>query len=460
MKKLLSAVVALLALLAPASAAAHPLGNFTINRYAELLARGDRLYVVYVLDLAEIPAFQARREGVDAGEYAATIGERLVLRVDGRRVPLRPAAQTLRSPRGAGGLRTLRLEALYEGPRLARAAEVELRDHNYRGRLGWHEVVARGDGGARLSASTVPARSVTDRLRRYPRDLLASPLAVRAAVAHVEPGPGTAERPTLAGADAADRSDGDAFARLVESDLGPLGLLAALAVALFWGAAHALSPGHGKAIVTAYLVGTRGAARHAFALGGIVTVTHTIGVFALGVVTLALSQFVVPEQLYPWLGLVSGLLVVGIGASVLRARWRHRHRHARGHHHHHDHHPADHHGHDDAGGHSHSPAEPGWRGLLAVGVSGGLLPCPSALVVLLAAISLHKVALGLLLIVAFSVGLAATITAIGLAALLARRLFREVNPDGRVVRLLPSLSALVIVVAGVDMTARALPGVV
>ena len=176
------------------------------------------------------------------------------------------------------------------------------------------------------------------------------------------------------------------------------------------------------------------------------TITHTIGVFALGLVTLALSQFVVPDRLYPWLNLVSGALVVGIGASVLRARLRQRHLHAHGHHHHHEH------GHD-------SGTRPTARSLVAVGVSGGLLPCPSALVVLLAAISLHRVAFGLVLIVAFSAGLALTITGIGLVAVLARRTFRRLSFEGPLVRLLPAASALVILAAGLAMTVRAVPKV-
>jgi ABC-type nickel/cobalt efflux system permease component RcnA len=235
----------------------------------------------------------------------------------------------------------------------------------------------------------------------------------------------------------------DGFASLIaQRDLGLGVILLSLGLAFFWGSAHALSPGHGKAIVTAYLIGQRGTSRHAAALGLIVTATHTIGVFALGFVTLALSQFIVPEQLYPWIGLVSGLLVIGVGASVLLARVRHRraHRHAH-HHHHHDH------------------ADLGWRSLTAVGISGGLLPCPSALVVLLAAISLHRVALGLLLIVAFSAGLALSITGIGLAAILAKRSFRRVEAPGRLIGLLPAVSALVIVLAGTAMTVRALPKV-
>ncbi|HET8874062.1 MAG TPA: sulfite exporter TauE/SafE family protein, partial [Gaiellaceae bacterium] len=194
---------------------------------------------------------------------------------------------------------------------------------------------------------------------------------------------------------------------------------------------------HGKAIVAAYLVGSRGKARHALALGGIVTVTHTIGVFTLGVVTLALSELVVPEDLYPWLNLVSALLVVGVGLSVLRSRLRLRRRR---HHHHH------HHAHDHSA-----------RGLVAVGISGGILPCPTALVVLLAAISLHRVGFGLLLIVAFSLGLASVITGIGLLAIFAKQVFSRMSFEGAVLRALPAVSAAAIVALGLVMTLRSLP---
>jgi nickel/cobalt transporter (NicO) family protein len=193
-------------------------------------------------------------------------------------------------------------------------------------------------------------------------------------------------------------------------------------------------------------VGQRGTPRHAALLGLIVTATHTVGVFGLGVVTLVLSRFVVPDHLYPWLNLATGVLVVGIGVSVLVSRLRHRHAH--GHGHVHDHH---HHGHDQVAITR--------RSLVAVGVSGGLLPCPSALVVLLAAISLHRIAFGLLLIVAFSAGLALSITGIGLVAVLAKRAFGRLRFDGGLVGALPALSALVIVVAGVAMTLHALPKV-
>jgi len=160
-------------------------------------------------------------------------------------------------------------------------------------------------------------------------------------------------------------------------------------------------------------------------------------------VTLLLSRFIVPDQLYPWLTLVSGLLVVGVGAAVLWQRLGAR----RAHHHHHPH-DHDHHHHDERGG------------ILGVGIAAGLLPCPSALVVLLSAIALHRIGFGFALIVAFSLGLAATITGIGLVAVLARRAFSRVSLEGPVVRALPALSAVVILLVGVALTVRALPGVV
>jgi ABC-type nickel/cobalt efflux system permease component RcnA len=211
-----------------------------------------------------------------------------------------------------------------------------------------------------------------------------------------------------------------------------------------------------------------------------VTVTHTFGVFALGLVTLLLSQFIVPDQLYPWLTLASGLLVVLVGFGVLRARLRtggwtdHEHgdgththgAHARDHHDHGEHHHHGHaHGHDHGHGHSHGHGASNddpltSKGILGVGVAAGLLPCPSALVVLLSAIAVHRVGFGFALIAAFSLGLAATITCIGLIAVLARRAFSRVSFQGRLVRALPALSALVILGVGVALTIKALPGVI
>jgi nickel/cobalt exporter len=429
MRRLVLIVAALAALAGPATATAHPLGNFTVNRFSRIEVADHRVYVLYVLDLAEIPTYQAGR--IDARTYGRRIATGAKLELDGRAATLTPAAVALAHPRGAGGLRTTRLEVLLKGPRLERNVFFRYRDANYAGRIGWKEVVV----GAR-------AASESDGLRAYPKSLLQSPLNVTMASGRLASSGGTP--PRLSGGTtpaAPDRMADAGFASLVgRGHLSTLVVLASLGAALFWGMAHALSPGHGKAIIAAYLVGSRGTPRHAVLLGLIVTATHTIGVFALGLVTIGLSAFIVPEQLYPWLNLAAGMLVVGIGASVLTARFRHRRAHTGGHEHHHHEHP-------------------GRRSLLSVGISAGLLPCPSALVVLLAAISLHRVAFGLLLIVAFSFGLALTISGIGLVAVLAKRAFGRVGLDGRFVRLLPAASALVILAAGLAMTVRALPKV-
>jgi nickel/cobalt transporter (NicO) family protein len=438
MKKLALLAGLVAALAVPAVASAHPLGNFTINRFSRVEVEGPRVYVRYVLDLAEIPTFQAGR--IDAQLLARRIARGARLTVNGRPARLVPGAHALAHPRGAGGLRTTRFEVVLHGPRLSGPAAVTYRDANYGGRIGWKEIVV-GDA---------PSRS--HELRAYPQDLLSSPLDVSSVAARLVPGPAPDTAPALSGGaslQAPDRVADSGFAGLIGRErLGFWVVLGSLGLALFWGAAHALSPGHGKSIVTAYLVGQRGTPKHAALLGLVVTVTHTIGVFTLGLVTLLLSRFVVPEDLYPWLNLVSGLLVVGIGASVLRARWGHRRAHAHGHHHHHH----DHH-------HEQERGDLSLRSLLAVGVSGGLLPCPSALVVLLAAISLHKVAYGLVLIVAFSVGLAATITGIGVVAVLARNAFGRLSFDGRALRSLPAASAALILVAGIVMTIHAIPKV-
>jgi nickel/cobalt exporter len=431
-KRLVILFVALAALALPVVASAHPLGNFTVNRFSRIEVAGPRIYVRYVLDLAEIPTFQAGK--IDAQLYARRIARGAQLTVNGRRVQLVPVETALAHPAGAGGLKTTRFEAVLRGPALTRRSEIEYHDTNYANRIGWKEVLF----------GSAPSRS--HELRAYPKDLLSSPLNVTSVRTSLVPGEGHGTAPHVtrgSGLRAPDRVADSGFASLVGRDqLGFWVIVASLGAALFWGMAHALSPGHGKTIVTAYLVGQRGTPRHAALLGLVVTATHTVGVFALGAVTLLLSRFIVPDQLYPWLNLVSGVLVVLIGASVLRTRLRHRRAHARGHHH--DHH------HD----HDLSP-----RSIIAVGVSGGLLPCPSALVVLLAAISLHRVAFGMLLVVAFSIGLALTITGIGLAVVLARGAFRRFSLDGRVLSLLPTASALVIVAVGLVMTLHALPKV-
>lgn len=251
----------------------------------------------------------------------------------------------------------------------------------------------------------------------------------------------------------------DYLARLLhQGDLGWTTILVGLVVAFGLGAIHALSPGHGKTIVAAYLVGTHGTPAHAVFLGAMVTFTHTISVFLLGLVTLFLSRFVLPEKIYPVLGVISGVSIVWIGGILLYKRIRlakhlahhhphdHEHHHGHAHEHHHDH------------VHSHVPDEVSLGSLIALGASGGLVPCPSALVVLLSAIALGRVGLGLILLVAFSLGLAGVLMGIGLVVLYAKHLL----PDSKqasahpAFRLIPVFSAAIIVCVGIIMTAASL----
>jgi nickel/cobalt transporter (NicO) family protein len=444
MKRLLLVAIALVALVWPASGGTHPLGNFTVNHYAEVVISGDRVYVTYALDLAEIPTFQ-EGDAVRSPSFARRVAGDLVLELDGRRASLSPLEHELTASEGAGGLETLRFDAVFAadaGP----GSTLVLRDESFDGRLGWREIVVRAEEGAQIASSTAPAESSSDGLRSYPSELLSSPLDVREARVEYEPGSSAGPAPSLDSPAEAVRNVGRFESLVSREDLGVGVVLLSLLVAMFWGAAHALTPGHGKAIVAGYLVGSRGTPRHAVYLGLIVTATHTAGVFALGFVTLLLSRFLVPEQLYPWLTVASGLLVVGVGVTVLAGRVRHARAHAHGHEHHHQ--PA--HDHDHGYGRG---------GLLGVGVAAGLLPCPSALVVLLGAIALHRVGLGLALILAFSVGLAATVTAVGLVAVLARRAFARLSLNGPLVRTLPAVSALVILAVGIGITVNALPEV-
>ena len=464
MKRLivLVAVLGILgAAMLPGAASAHPLGNFTVNHFAAVDLAGNGGYVRYALDLAEIPTFQEGAEVRKPG-YAAILARSLDLRVDGRRVPLVVLSHRTSERPGAGGLKTMRFDAVFRAA--ATGTQLTFADHAYGNRIGWREIVVTARNGAHVVMSSAPATSRSDELHAYPQSLLGSPLDVRSATIEYTPGSSTAPAPAIGVAPAPEHRNGGFESLIQRGDLSLGVILLSLLIAAFWGAVHALTPGHGKALVAGYLVGARGKPRHAFLLGATVTATHTAGVFALGLITLLLSQFIVPDQLYPWLTLASGLLVVGVGASVLRQRLRgagggdHHHRgHAHDHHHGHTH--GHEHGHTHVHHHDHDESLTS-RGILGVGVAAGLLPCPSALVVLLSAIAIHRIGFGFALIAAFSLGLAATITCIGLLAVLARRAFGRVSLEGRVVRALPALSALVILCVGVALTVKALPGVI
>jgi nickel/cobalt transporter (NicO) family protein len=220
-------------------------------------------------------------------------------------------------------------------------------------------------------------------------------------------------------------------------------LVSGLALSFALGAMHALSPGHGKTLVAAYLVGSRGTLKHAFILGGMVTFTHTASVFLLGLATLVATQYVMPEKIIPVLGVISGAMIVVVGGWLLMKRLEHMQAH-RYHHHHHHHH------------HDHAPEEISLGGLIALGASGGLVPCPSALVLLLTAVSLGHVAAGLLLLVSFSAGLAMVLIGIGAAVLYGKHLLPDPDRHHKLMEWLPIASAVVIICAGILVTITAL----
>jgi len=562
LRPVVALLLALLGLSLAAAARAHPLGNFTISRYSAVTLGAESAEVLYIVDMAEIPTYQERQTmdsdgdgAISAAEEAAwlaatvpALAANLRLELDGAAVPLTPLRHTLAFPPGQGELPTLRLEVWLSAalPAGDGPLSVVYEDGNYPDRLGWREVVVSAAAGTLLESS-VPAADLSDQLRAYPADLLQAPPDVSRAEARFAPTgltPGAAPQPATAAdtaaatAAAATRFGQDEFADLLSRTLDtPAALAAALLVAVGLGAAHALTPGHGKTIVGAYLIGSRTAAsaataRHALFLGLTTTITHTAGVFALGFLVLVASEFVLPEKLYPWLGVLSGLLVVGIGLSILRGHVGHWLSHRRGdshdhgpyhfhfgkgHSHGHDHgprtadrgatvaqHPVDApavgtralafagvagsaagvaspvrqhtHDHDHADGHSHDhghdhhhdhghghshsapPDALSWRSLLALGISGGLLPCPSALILMLSAIALRQVGVGLVLILAFSVGLAGVLTGIGLIMVYAGRFLERlpVRHSAVTTRLLPMASATFITIAGLAITYRAL----
>ncbi|MFE0384164.1 nickel transporter [Streptomyces bungoensis] len=515
-----------LALIPAAAASAHPLGNFTVNRYDGLVAAPGQLRVDHVEDLAEIPATQAgpdiRRLGLTAwaGRRCAGAARGSRLTVAGRPAELTPASARAELRPGQAGLHTLRVECRFTAalPR-ARSVTLGFRSAGAAGGPGWREITARGDR-MTLTGTDVPRTSVSHELTTYPKDLLSSPADTVAASVRVRPGgpalaeerqdaPGASVLPR--GADRWTRALDDLVAR---RDL-TLGFAAlALLVAVVLGALHALAPGHGKTLMAASAAarGGRARMRDVLPLAASVTVTHTLGVVALGLLVTAGSA--ATPSVIAWLGIASGALVLAAGANLVRRAWRNRaHGHEHGHahthshapahagvqagvterrpatvgaHHHDDHDHPDHdhshdHDHDHGphghphphphavahthGGHTHThPTAPTLRGTILLGFAGGLVPSPSAVVVLVGAAALGKAWFGLLLVVAYGAGLALTLTAAGFAVVrlgsgvtrvLDRRPRWTAHPVAALVRrTLPLASALTVVALGAGLVLK------
>ena len=487
-------LLAVLILTGPRPGPAHPLGNFSVSQYAGIHIGDDAVALRYFVDMAEIPTFQelqTREIPADPAEprvarylrdTAESLKHGLVLEVDGRRLALEVRSAAVIFPPGVGDLPTMKIAILYRAPlvesRHGAVADLRYRDENFAARAGWKEVIALGRTGIDVVDSSVPDRDRSRELSDYPTDLLESPPQVREArvrfsrpsatiAANPTPAPKRAppvveapETPIAATANAQSVARGSFTDLITTRELTLSAVVIALLVAGALGAFHALEPGHGKTVVAAYLVGSRGTARHALLLGLIVTASHTAGVYLLGAVTFFASQYVVPDRLYPWVALASGLTIAAIGLSLFWRRLEERgSEHAHPPHHHdgvaHTHGPHPGHAYDDGHHHHHHDAVSP-RQLLALGITGGIVPCPAALVVLLSALSLHRVGFGLLLIVAFSLGLALVLIAIGMLMVYARRLVARFDERGPLVtRWLPLASAAVMILLGVSIALQA-----
>jgi len=446
LRLLVVSAVGMVVLLAPAAAHAHPIGNFTVNSSASLFLRPDEVIVVYAVDMAEIPALQTiqriDRDGVNLvsedesnrflAQTCPRLSEEMSLRVDGRDAQLTTRASSLSLSDGEAGLRILRFTCVSSAPVPAGSIhEVSFVDRNFQSRVGWHEVIAAADG-VTLIRSDVPTESPSDGLRSYPADV--PPSDIRSASIAFRPGGPTADTPSVDGpAQPPDRGLLAGLAARPDQSVGLIALMLVVAVGV--GALHALGPGHGKTLIGAYLAGSGGTMRQAALVGVAVSVMHTASVLALGVLVLTAERLLAPERVYPWLGLGSGLVAVGLGTTLLIARI-----HALS---------AEHHERD----HRHPTRPLSRRGLMALAFSGGILPSPSALVLLLASVSLGRTALGLALIAAFSVGLAISLAGIGALAIRVRTL-AEGRLSARAMRLAPVVSAGCITAVGVVLTVR------
>ena len=506
-------------------AQAHPLGNFTVNHYNGLELYPDRLDVLSIVDIAEIPTAQdlqalapdgsvTEQQLDEAAQIQCVDLSRVVTAVvDGQPLTWTIRSSTLETKPGAGGLPTLRLTCeLRAAANLSRARTVTFADNYRSDRVGWHEITADGFD-VRLVDPPVGATSTSDELRTYPTDLLSSPLDQRSVELRTEPGQNVRTEAIVA------PSSGDPFSsfiatmdRYLENLIGgELTLLVgtfAVLLAILLGCGHALLPGHGKTMIAAYLAARRGRARDAVIVGATVTATHTAGVLLLGL-AISISSTLAGEEVLRWLGIISGLLVAGIGAFMLRTALRARrtrqepsvrrltaeavalvgasskagpaqlghgdHEHVDHEHGDHEHGPGGHsHGHGEhghqhggkwwAGGHSHEPAV-GRGGLIGMGVAGGLVPSPSALIVLVASIALGRTVFGVFLVVAYGIGMAGTLTVVGLLLVRLRgRLDRRAARDpaggrrwlARIAAALPALTATLVLLVGIGLALRGL----
>jgi ABC-type nickel/cobalt efflux system permease component RcnA len=512
-RSVLATIAALSPILFPLVSSAHPMGNFSISHYAGIRVEPGYIELRYLIDMAEIPTFQeiqqnnfvARADDPQVRAYlskqAELFKQGLLITLNGQPLPLQIASQDILFSPGAGNLPTMKFGFIYRAKAtdacMVTRCELEYHDANFSGRVGWKEVIASAGHGVTLESSSVPSQDRSSQLSNYPADLVNSapqevgakiiyltertsgsipPVTARtkngttpSATTHprVTKG-GTLGKPVTASLPITSQSaenshveqlrpnqqstPRNSFTELMAIKQIGFGIvLLAAAIAAGLGALHALEPGHGKTIVAAYLVGSKGTARHALLLGIIVTISHTAGVYLLGAVTLYAQKYILPDRIYPLLGVLSGILIAGMGCYLFLQRFV---------------------GTEFAHTHSHNLSMGGGtpkegirlqsgkvsaRQLLVLGITGGIVPCPAALVVLLSAVALHRTGFGLFLIVAFSIGLAAVLIAMGLVAVYAGRMMSRLPVDGALFQCwLPMGSAVMITALGCVIAVRGL----
>jgi ABC-type nickel/cobalt efflux system permease component RcnA len=526
------------AVLMPAIALAHPLGNFTINHYAGVRVEPDRILLDVVIDQAEIPTFQARLdldtdedgqvsdEELEAGRAARCDDLRgsLDLRVGEVSQTLTLAEAGLAFPPGAGGLSTMRQVCGFRvdlGAPLASGTSVRFADTSYAERLGWREIIAVGSGVSVAAADggVLPSTSVSGRLTSYPADMITRPLAQASIAVVASIGgptlqpfdiadaspivgagigvpaatspPGAVASPVLVAGVPGGVGTGDLPSIFRSADLTPVVLLVSLLTAAALGAGHALTPGHGKTLMAAYLVGTRGRPLHALGLGLSVSVSHTVGILVLAALVLGAQGVLAPDLVVRAAPVVAAVSIVVIGGWMLFSELRrrrgatamtasahahthdeHGHAHDEHDHEHHHEHEAHTHTHEETPGehshggvrHSHLPPTGTtitWRSLFVLGLAGGLIPSTSALLILLGSIAAGRPAFGFVLVLAFGVGMAAVMAGIGLAMVYARGRLERVgsaSPIGRVTAYVPLAAAVLVFTLGVYLTAQAVGG--
>ncbi len=520
-------VVALMALsvlvLGATVAFAHPLGNISVNHHLGVVVSEVGVQVTHLVDLAEIPAVQALRQ-VDADDDGTAAPDELAVwagpecdrrlatvsvTMSGTPLTLTGASGSAELRPGQAGLDTLRITctAAADLP-VAAGSDLGVIQADDPGRVGWNEVVVSGDGV--VVDSDAPSVSPSRALTAYPEgtasDVRSASISVVSTAGAAAAGGGL---PAAApAAPAPVRALGD----LVSAADAPWAVATAIGAAFLLGVGHALAPGHGKTLMAALLVGRSGTMRNAAGLGLSVAVSHTLGVAVLGVLTLVASSTFEPALVYPWLSVVAGAIVLGLGVSVLARGvvrvWRRRTGHGgapadHGHEHvhhdhdhphpddhpHHDHGPHDAHGHEDAPGHEHDygshnahghghdhksgvtgwwrhrhldiDPQGGWKAFAALGLSGGLVPSASAVVLLLGAVHLGRVGLGVVLVAAFGLGMAAALTGVGaLVVVFGSRVLDLLTARAApgLVAAVPVLAGVVVLGVGATMTWSAIAG--